>query len=187
MDTSRSPLRRGDWMHELTGRISQVSFDYVSGKPMVTFLLNEGLQARAMVDELKSQEKLTIRCDKHRQKRSLNANNYAWKLLTEIGNITRQSKEDVYFLMLKRYGQGETISVLAHVPVQEYVKYCEEFGESTLNGKLFKHWRVYKGSSEFDTKEMAIFLDGVISEAKDLGIQTETPDQIAKMKSLWGE
>jgi hypothetical protein len=28
---------------------------------------------------------------------------------------------------------------------------------------------------------------GVVSEAKDLGIETDTPDQIAKMKSLWGE
>lgn len=25
----------------------------------------------------------------------------------------------------------------------------------------------------------------IVSEAKELGIQTETPDEIAKMKSLW--
>lgn len=79
------------------------------------------------------------------------------------------------------------ISVLAHIPIHEYVKYCEEAGESTLNGKLFKHYRVYKGSSEFDTVEMAIFIDGIVYEAKELGIPTDTPEQIAKMKSLWGE
>ena len=139
-----------------------------------------------MVDELHDMN-LTIKIDKYREKRSLNANNYAWKLITEIGNRTRQSKDDVYFLMLKRYGQSEMISVMAHIPIGEYVKYCEEAGESTLNGKLFKHYRVYKGSSEFDTKEMSIFIDGIVSEAKDLGIQTDTPDQIAKMKALWGE
>jgi hypothetical protein len=44
---------------------------------------------------------------------------------------------------------------------------------------------VYKGSSEFDTREMSIFIDGIVSEAKVMGIQTETPDQIAKMKALW--
>jgi hypothetical protein len=93
----------------------------------------------------------------------------------------------VYLLMLKRYGQSDMVSVIAEVPVQHYFKYYEEAGESTLNGKLFKHYRVYKGSSEFDTKEMSIFIDGIVSEAKDLGIRTETPDQIAKMKSLWGE
>jgi hypothetical protein len=34
---------------------------------------------------------------------------------------------------------------------------------------------------------MSIFIDGVVSEAKELGIQTETPDEIARLKSLWGE
>ena len=89
--------------------------------------------------------------------------------------------------MLKHYGQSEIISVLAHIPIHEYVKYCEEAGESALNGKLFKHYKVYKGSSEFDTREMSIFIDGIVSEAKGLGIQTMTPNEIAKLKSLWGE
>jgi hypothetical protein len=107
--------------------------------------------------------------------------------LTEIGNVLRLDKEVVYLEMLKRYGQSEIVSVLAHIPIREYMKYCEEAGESTLHGKLFKHYKVYKGSSEFDTREMSIFLDGVVSEAKELGIQTETPDQIAELKARWGE
>jgi hypothetical protein len=87
--------------------------------------------------------------------------------------------------MLKRYGQSEIISVLAHIPIFEYVKYCEEAGESSLNGKLFKYYRVYKGSSEFDTREMSIFIDGIVSEAKELDIPTDTPEQIARIISLW--
>jgi hypothetical protein len=174
-------------MHDLTGTISGVSFSYINGKPQVTFELNERKPALDMVDCLRSYDKLAIKIDRYKEKRSLNANNYAWKLITEIGNATRQSKEDVYFLMLKRYGQSEMVSVVASVPVQHYFKHYEEAGESTLKGKLFKHYRVYKGSSEFDTKEMSIFIDGIVSEAKELGIQTDTPDQIAKMKALWGE
>ena len=139
-----------------------------------------------MVDDLHD-EKLVIKIDKFREKRSLNANNYAWKLITEIGNKTRQSKEDVYLMMLKRYGQSDMVSVVAEVPVQYYFKYYEEAGESTLKGKLFKHYKVFKGSSEFDTKEMSIFIDGIVNEAQDLGIPTDTPDRIAKMKDLWGE
>lgn len=76
-------------------------------------------------------------------------------------------------------------SALAHIPFGEYVKYYEEAGESTLNGKLFKHYKVYKGSSEFDTREMSIFLDGVVEEAHALGIQTITPNEMANLKSLW--
>jgi hypothetical protein len=93
----------------------------------------------------------------------------------------------MYLEMLKRYGQSEMISVLSHIDIGGFIKYYEEAGESYLNGKLFKHYKVYKGSSEFSTEEMSIFLDGVVGEAKELGIPTETPEQIAKMKSLWGE
>lgn len=174
-------------MHELTGKIQGVSYSYATGKPLVTFELNERQSALNMVDALNGVEKLAVKVDVYRESRSMNANRYAWKLLTEIGNATRASKEDVYLKMLKLYGQSEMISVLAHIPIKQYVKYCEEAGESTLNGKLFKHYRVYKGSSEFDTKEMSIFLDGVVYEAKELGIQTETPNEIARLKSLWGE
>ena len=174
-------------MFELTGKLAYMVGFTAKGNPIISLELNERLPALKMVDELHNAEKLTIKIDKHRQKRSLNANNYAWKLITEIGNATRLSKEEVYFRMLKRYGQSEMISALAHIPISEFVKYSEEVGESTLNGKLFKHYRVYKGSSEFDTKEMSIFIDGIVSEAKELDIQTDTPEQIAKMKSLWGE
>ena len=173
-------------MHELTGRLHYGLTFTATGNPIITLEMNEKFPTLKMVDELHD-AKLSVKIDKFREKRSLNANNYAWKLMTEIGNRTRQSKEDVYFLMLKRYGQSEMISVMAHIPIGEYVKHCEEAGESMLNGKLFKHYRVYKGSSEFDTKEMSIFIDGVVSEAKDLGINTDTPEQIAKMKDLWGE
>lgn len=152
----------------------------------MTLEMNEYEPAIKMVGELHDTP-LVVKIDKYREKRSLNANNYAWKLITEIGNVTRQSKEDVYLLMLKRYGQSDMVSVVADVPVQHYFKHYEEAGESTLKGKLFKHYRVFKGSSEFDTREMSIFIDGVVSEAKDLGIRTDTPDQIARMKDLWGE
>lgn len=174
-------------MHELTGKLNyNISFT-AQGNPIITLELNERNPALKMVEELHGADKLSIKLDKYRQKRSLNANNYAWKLITEMGNKLHESKEDIYFKMLKDYGQSEMISVLAHIPLGGYVKYFEEAGESNLNGKLFKHYRVYKGSSEFDTKEMSVFIDGIVTEAQNLGIPTDTPDQIAKMKALWGE
>ena len=45
-----------------------------------------------------------IKIEKHRKKRSLNANNYLWELCTQIGNIIRKSKEEVYLDMLVDYG-----------------------------------------------------------------------------------
>ena len=66
-----------------------------------------------------------------------------------------------------------------------YFKYYEEAGRSFLNGKEFTHYKIYKGSSEFDTKEMSIFIDGIVQEATQLGIETRTPSELALLKSEW--
>lgn len=171
----------------LTGKITGALIDFATGKPKLELSVNEVNDFKQLVDEMKDKERLSVEIKQYREKRSLNANNYAWKLITEIANVLRASKEEIYLCMLRRYGQSELISVLSHIPIEHYVRYFEEAGESTLNGKLFKHYRVYKGSSEFDSREMAIFIDGIISEAKSIGIQTETPNQIAEMKARWGE
>ena len=172
---------------KLSGKIADANIDFVSGKPKLTFAINERNDFMQGYDELKDCEKLSIEIKPYREKRSLNANAYAWKLIGDIADVLRANKEDIYFLMLQRYGQSVLISVLAHIPVSNYVRYYTEAGESTLNGKLFKHYKVYKGSSEFDTREMSVLIDGIVSEAKVLGIQTEPPHKLAEMKSLWNE
>lgn len=174
-------------MYELTGKIKDLKTDYRTGEALLTLSVDQKQSAMNCFDELNGADKLSIKIDQYRDKRSLNANNYAWALLTQIGNATRKSKEAVYFDMLKDYGQSEMISVKAHIKLDQYIKYYEEAGETTLNGTLFKHYKVYKGSSEFDKREMAIFIDGVVQEATNLGIDVRTPDEIARLKSLWGE
>ena len=172
---------------KITGRIVGANIDFRTGKPCLTLEVNERNDFEAIVDEMKDKDKLSIEVKPYTQRRSLNANAYAWLLIGKIADVLRAGKDEVYCQLLKRYGQSELISVLSHVPIGNYIKYYEDAGESKLNGKDFTHYRVYKGSSEFDTREMSIFIDGVVSEAKELGIQTETPNQIAEMKARWGE
>ena len=121
-----------------------------------------------------------------RRKRSLNANAYAWSLIGQIADAIRSSKDDVYLKMLMRYGQSEVVSVLSSINVSGYFKYYEKIGESSLNGKELTHYRVYKGSSEYDTREMAILIDGIVSEAVEMDIETLPAHEIARMKETWG-
>ena len=122
----------------------------------------------------------------HREKRSRNANAYAWVLIGKIADVLRTSKEEVYFNMLKRYGQCEVVSVSSAINVNGYFKYFEEMGTSQLNGKEFTHYKIFKGSSEFDSREMAILIDGIISEAEHLEIETLPPNEVARLKEMWG-
>lgn len=108
----------------------------------------------------------------YKEKRSLNSNAYAWKLITELGNVLRKSKEEVYLQMLKDYGQSEIVSMLSSITPNGYFKYYEEIGTGIVNNKEFTHYKIFKGSSEFDSKEMSIFIDGIVQECKSVGIQT---------------
>ena len=174
---------------KLTGKIDAVNVDFVTGVPKITFTVSASEKADLMqgYDDLKDVELLTIEAKPFRKKRSLNANAYAWKLITEIADAVRASKDEIYLQMLKRYGQSELISVLSNIQIGYYVKYYEQAGESKLNGKTFTHYRVYKGSSEYDSKEMAHFIDCVVQEAKELGIETLTPRELERMKAEWGK
>ena len=126
---------------------------------------------------------------KHRSLRSLDANAYAWVLITKLAESMQPplSKEEVYRLMLQRYGQGGVISVQTEklASVKRAFDYWEEKGTGTVNGKEFSHLHVWVGSSKYDTKEMAMFIDGIIAECKELGIETDTPEQIRQFKERW--
>ena len=119
-----------------------------------------------------------------REKRSLSQNSYAWELITKIGNVLRKSKEEVYLQMLKDYGQSEIVSILSSIEPKGYFKYYEKIGTGIVSNKEFTHYKIFKGSSEFDSKEMTILIDGIIQECKQLGIETLTPDEIAKLKII---
>lgn len=139
-----------------------------------------------LINWLYNQEKDKIyEIKEYKQKRSLNANAYMWVLINEIANKVRLSKEEVYLNMLKSYGQSTIISLLSSIDYNGFFKYYEVIGSSVLNNKEFLHIRVYKGSSEYNTLEMSILIDGVVQECTNLGIATISDDEIERLKGSW--
>lgn len=124
---------------------------------------------------LTSQPEKKYEITEYHEKRSLSANAYAWVLINKIADVLRKSKEEIYFQMLKDYGQSEFVSVRSEIDVRGYFKYFEEYGKGHVQGREFTHYKIYKGSSEYNSKEMAILIDGIIQEAQNLGIETITP------------
>jgi hypothetical protein len=125
--------------------------------------------------------------ERKRKKRSNDANALCWKLCTEIANVLRTDKDSVYVEMLKRYGQSDIISVLSVVDVKGYFKYYEDFGKGYVKGKEFTHYKVFKGSSQYDTREMSILLDGIIDEAKALDIEVISEREKTLLLQEWGQ
>lgn len=116
-----------------------------------------------------------------RKKRSLDANAYYWVLITEIADVLRTSKEELHFQMLREYGQITSVCVPSEFNMKGFIKYYERDGIFESGGREYTVYKVYKPSSEMDSKEMSILIDGVIDEAKALDIETLPPDELKKM------
>ena len=173
-------------MSKFTGKILDMSLDFKNGKAKLMLELNEKQSAMKMYDLLNQVETLDIDIDKHREKRSLNANAYCWVLVGKIADVVGASKDEIYLAMLKKYGQ----TFVCKIP-NRYVdqfkrseKYWEEH-ESLDAEEKAQYFRVWVGSSRYNVEEMNIFVNGIIDEAKELDIDVRTPDQIAEMMSLW--
>ncbi len=122
-----------------------------------------------------------------RKRRSLDANAYLWVLLDKMAAKLKTDKEALYLKALRDYG------VFTHLIVkpQAVERVCEEWrasvvlGDVEVNGKKGVQVQVYYGSSTYDTAEMARLIDGVVSDAKELGVETMTPEELSLLKEAW--
>ena len=124
-----------------------------------------------------------------RNKRSLDANGLLWVCLDKIASALNTDKWDVYLLMLKRYGKFTYILVKPNAV--EYTKTIwresEVIGEVDVNGTKSVQMLCYFGSSTYDSKEFSRLLNGVISEMKEMGLETPAEEEMDRMLAEWGK
>lgn len=131
------------------------------------------------------------------KKRSLSANNYFYALITKIAEKLKISLNEVHNQMLSRYGYPEFVDdkvVYFILPDSIDVNKLEGVHLKATsktqvldNGDLNRVYLVMRGSHTYNTVEMARLIDGVISEAKELGIETITVTERDKMIEQWGK
>lgn len=174
---------------KFTGKLQNVSRDWSTGQYQVTFTVNEPMVLNE-VSNLKDIERLEIEAKKHRKRRSLDANAYCWVLCTKLAEVHETSKDEIYEEMLQKYGsfyQDDdgyvVVTVRADVDMTKIQGHWK-FHRESKDGR-FKSYLMIKGSSEYDTKEMARFIDRIVEEAKEEGIETLPPDELERMKAGW--
>lgn len=134
-------------------------------------------------------EALSLVLSKFRQKRSLNANNYAWVLLQKLAEERGQTKEEVYREFIKQYGIFRPVTV--NKEAAETLEYIwqnnglgwvvEETGRTDKSVDLL----MYYGSSTYNTRQMSRLLDAIVDDCKQCGIETLPPEQLEEMKRMW--
>ncbi len=120
-----------------------------------------------------------------KKKRTLNQNSYYWQLLNKLAKKLKIPSTELHFELIKKSCPFEEYLVPEEANLRA-LEYYEERNKIEKNGKIFKTIRVYLGSSLLDTSEMGILVDNLIDECKSQGIETITPAELERMRSLEG-
>ncbi len=165
----------------------------------MTLAKTEIRSAQAILDKINTSthpDSFAVEIKRMRRKRSLDANAYYWVLVGEIAKVIGSTDTEVHNWLLMDYGEpmktGEGaprfVLMADSVDYMRSEKYHLRPTDMTevRDGVLYRWFIEMKGSHEYDTCEMARLIDGTVNEAKSLGIETMTPDQIEEMKQKWG-
>lgn len=180
---------------EATGKIKDITRDYNTGKPIISFVLST--KELPSIAELTDCDALDITVKRHREKRSLSANAYFHVLVTKIADVLGATNDEVKNRLIREYGAfefiGEQIPTLklkaeyeAEILRREGI-HVKPIGYETDERGEWVRLALMRGSHTYDSKEMSRLIDGTVREAKELGIETKTPEEIARMMALWGK
>lgn len=144
------------------------------------------------VDDLMEKD-LRLKLTQWRNVRSLNANAYFHLLCDRLADEMKMSKPRMKNLLLFRYGQkardkdGKLAIIKTNANEDELLEredfhcwYLKTADDGTPMYVLLEHSRF------FDSKQMSVLIDGVVEEAKKVGIDTITPNEIEELKQKWG-
>ena len=133
---------------------------------------------------------LTIK--EHREKRSLDANAYAWVLMGKLAAAMHLKPVEVYRQQIVGVGDNFTPMCVREKDVNRFIASWErnglgwivqDLGTSQVSG--CRNLAAYHGSSTYDTRQMSQLIDNIVQDCKALGIETLTPDKLALLKEEW--
>ncbi|QIB68240.1 hypothetical protein Ami103574_02450 [Aminipila butyrica] len=127
-----------------------------------------------------------------KRRRSLDANAYMWVLCDKIAEKLRTTKEGVYREAIKQVGVFDTL-LLQDKAVESFVSMWNRQGVGNYAEVLYQSHavegcttvRAYHGSHLYDTGQMTRLIDHIVEEAQGQGVETKTPDELERLKSLW--
>ena len=174
---------------KFTGKVTDVNVDFETNKTIVTLEINEKQDLLYNADKLMKAEKIDIDIKKHREKRSLSANAYAWVLMDRLAETLCISKEKVYLNIVKNIGGNATYLKVRNDACEQFI---EEWSRKGLGccGEIidtdgdFSDVVIYYGSSTYDTKQMSRLIELIIQECEEQGIPTETLERAAYWEGL---
>lgn len=160
------------------------------GRQRITFETKDDF--RGEYDRLRDKE-IAIDPKVYRKPRSLDANAYFHVIVNKLAAALQVTDDECKKWLVVRYGTLETdedgnpvgVMLPASADISRYYPYTRAYKSMELNGKSYRCYLLYKRTHNMNSAEMSRLIDGAISEAKELGIETIPPDELAAIEAAW--
>ena len=141
---------------------------------------------------------LDVTISRHKKKRSLDSNAYYWTLVGKLAKITGSSKARQHNLLLRDYGTDFIIDgrqMITWIPETEEaaVKALESaeyhLRPTSKSQEGYRQYIIVKGSSYYDSSEMAQLIAGTITECRECEMSESeimTPFEKQQLKERYG-
>lgn len=175
-----------------TGIITDLSLDIETRKAKISLVLDTN--DIDIVEQLKNENKLNVELKKYRQKRSLDANAYAWVLCDSIAKElskdgTIVTKEQVYQDAILQIGTFQAM-IIEEKAFEDFERIWQKQGLGFLVQEVSRKDKCvkvhcYYGSSTYNTKEMSLLIELIVELAKNLNIETKPQEEIDSLLRSW--
>ena len=151
--------------------------------------------ARMIYHDIKSTGKpVTATFDLKRNRRTLDQNRLLWALLEIMalaqngGRLGGVTAWDCYIDMLEKYGAKYEYFMCIPEAVDQFRKSfraVKEVERRKYNGKEMVVCKCFYGSSQFDTAQMSMLIDGVFDELAEMDIDAHMAADVAAYHEEW--
>ena len=130
--------------------------------------------------------------DVNRIARRVKQNDFMWGIITAISKhpSIKMTPQEIYKRAVRDVGVYTSYTLPDNEETAKFVKAWQSNGLAWFVEKVDgvkgapTKFNFYHGSSCYDTLDMKRLVDHLIDDAKELGIDTRTPDEIARDNSL---
>lgn len=170
---------------QTTGKLTGIVRDIETGKLIISLMVDT-----PQID-LTGGDALDITAVRHEEKRSLRANSYFHKLVELIATASGASNAEVKNKLIRDYGayqyiDGNIPTLTMKLEYEDAALVMEALHLQPIarDAETVK-FALMRGSHTYNKAEMSRLIDGAVSEAQGLGIQTLAPEEIERMKAAW--
>ena len=161
----------------------------MEGEFLLTLSTRDGAVVEAYNDL--HENPVSIELKKWREKRSLDANGYAWCLLDKLAAARGLPKDEVYRQEIRGIGGVSETVCVKDKAVDRLTEFWGHNGIGwfceCIPSKIPGCTNVilYYGSSVYDTHQMSALIDHIVQDCKVCGIETLPPQELERLTQEW--